>query len=91
MTSVVKLMRGLWGSRLKPGSVSTKTSAILRTDDLIEEQTLPRYCPKHYYPVHVGDTFDDRYQVIAKLGFGASSTIWLARDIQKYVLLKVWN
>ncbi len=88
MTSVMKLMCGLWGSRLKARSVSTRTSAILRTDDLIQEQTLPRYCPNHYYPVHVGDTFNDRYQVIAELGFGTSSTVWMARDIQKYVLLK---
>jgi hypothetical protein len=58
---------------------------MLSTDDLIEEQTLPRYCPQHYYPVHLGETFNDRYLVVAKLGYGASSTVWLARDIQTYV------
>lgn len=88
MTSIAKLMRNFYGPRLRSVSASPNTSAILTTDGLIEEQTLPRYSPQHYYPVRLGETFHDRYRVIAKLGYGASSTVWLARDIQKYVLLK---
>lgn len=34
-----------------------------------------------FYPVHLGEVFQDRYQTVAKLGFGSSSTIWLARDL----------
>ncbi|KAF2813565.1 kinase-like protein [Mytilinidion resinicola] len=57
----------------------------------MEEQTLPRYNQKHYYPVNIGDTFKDRYRIIAKLGFGAYSTVWLARDekSKEYTSLKV--
>ncbi|KAM0666464.1 hypothetical protein ACQRIU_004319 [Beauveria bassiana] len=34
-----------------------------------------------YYPVQIGQVFADRYQVVGKLGFGATSTVWLAHDL----------
>jgi len=46
----------------------------------IEEQTLPLYHQKRYYPVKIGDFFKTQYRIIAKLGYGAYSTVWLARD-----------
>ncbi|KAI9662922.1 MAG: hypothetical protein M1821_007969 [Bathelium mastoideum] len=57
----------------------------------IEEQTLPRYDQKRYYPVKIGDIFKNRYRVIAKLGYGAQSTVWLAQDerSKQYTSLKV--
>ncbi|GAB1191299.1 hypothetical protein APSETT444_000471 [Aspergillus pseudonomiae] len=39
-----------------------------------EEETLPDYLAERYYPVHIGEVFKSRYQVITKLGFGSSST-----------------
>ncbi|OJD10516.1 CMGC/SRPK protein kinase [Emergomyces pasteurianus Ep9510] len=44
----------------------------------IEEETLPFYHKKRYYPVKIGQTFNSRYRIIAKLGYGAYSTVWLA-------------
>lgn len=58
---------------------------MLSTGDSVEEETLPRYCSRHFYPVRLGEIFDERYEVVAKLGYGASSTVWLARDLWKYV------
>jgi hypothetical protein len=46
----------------------------------IEEQTLSLHHPKRYYPVKIGDLFKTQYRIIAKLGYGAYSTVWLARD-----------
>lgn len=46
----------------------------------IEEQSLSFYHTKHYYPVRIGETFNNRYRVLAKLGYGAYSTVWLAWD-----------
>lgn len=43
-------------------------------------ERLERYCAGGYHPVHLHDTLNDRYEVFHKLGFGAFSTIWLARD-----------
>ncbi|PGH36283.1 CMGC/SRPK protein kinase [[Emmonsia] crescens] len=46
----------------------------------IEEQTLPFYHQKHYYPVKIGQLFNNRYRTIAKLGYGAYSTICIQTD-----------
>ncbi|KAJ5849928.1 hypothetical protein N7455_009784 [Penicillium solitum] len=48
--------------------------------EAIEEQSLPRYHEKHHYPVKIGEMFIFQYRVIAKLGYGAYSTVWLAWD-----------
>lgn len=51
-----------------------------RSHQLIEEETLPLFYQKRYYPVKIGDIFKQQYRIIAKLGYGAYSTVWLARD-----------
>jgi hypothetical protein len=53
----------------------------MEQDQLIEEETLPEHCPDHFYPVHLGELFNDRFRTVAKLGYGSSSTVWLARDL----------
>ncbi|SMR63713.1 unnamed protein product [Zymoseptoria tritici ST99CH_1A5] len=57
----------------------------------IEEQSLPRFHQKRYFPVNIGQVFNNRYRIIAKLGYGANSTVWLARDqvTQQYASLKI--
>ena len=45
------------------------------------------------HAVHLGDKFDsDRYTVEHKLGYGVTSTVWLAHDLQeqRYVALKIY-
>ena len=44
-----------------------------------------------YHPVHVGETYNGRYFVLAKLGWGHFSTVWLCQDLtqQRYVAMKV--
>ncbi|KAK2793728.1 hypothetical protein FQN52_000680 [Onygenales sp. PD_12] len=58
----------------------------------IEEETLPTYRPEKYYPVVQGQVLNDRYQILAKLGYGVTSTVWLGRDLldPKYVALKIY-
>ncbi|KAK1807036.1 hypothetical protein LTR12_018624, partial [Friedmanniomyces endolithicus] len=51
------------------------------SDRHIEEETLPQYDPEEFYPVHIGQTLDSRYNVIGKLGYGANSTVWFCRDL----------
>lgn len=42
---------------------------------------LDGYGPGKLHPIHFGDTLDgSRYKIIRKLGAGAFSTVWLARD-----------
>ena len=45
-----------------------------------------------FYPVNIGDALKNgRYQVLHKLGYGTSCTVWLARDqeIKSSVSLKI--
>lgn len=39
------------------------------------------YRPGGLHPVHFGDVFNDRYEVVRKLGDGSFSTVWLAYDL----------
>lgn len=48
----------------------------------VEEETVPDYDPEEFYPVHIGDVFQGKYQVLGKLGFGANSTVWLCRNTE---------
>lgn len=50
------------------------------------------YVPGGYHPVLLGDELaSGRYKVAHKLGYGASSTVWLARDQveERYVAIKI--
>jgi serine/threonine-protein kinase SRPK3 len=41
--------------------------------------------------VYVGEVYNNRYRVCRKLGFGATSTVWLVKDIaaRRYLAMKV--
>ncbi|GAB0139051.1 hypothetical protein EsDP_00007267 [Epichloe bromicola] len=47
----------------------------------IEEETVPDYRAERFYPVRLGEIFKCRYRVVAKLGFGTASTVWLCRKL----------
>ncbi|KAG5914315.1 hypothetical protein E4U61_005886 [Claviceps capensis] len=47
----------------------------------VEKETLPFYEEGLFYPARIGEVIRDQYQVIAKLGYGASSTTWLTLDL----------
>lgn len=53
----------------------------------IEEEELPFYSAEKYYPARIGEVIASRYQVVSKLGYGTSSTIWLCRDLMWDFLL----
>lgn len=47
-----------------------------------------------FHPVQIGQVFDGgRYRTIHKLGHGASSTVWLMRDLQEhlYAAMKIYR
>jgi serine/threonine-protein kinase SRPK3 len=59
----------------------TNASTPLPRNNLVEP--LDQYRPGGYHPVHIGDTFDHgRYTVHNKLGWGGTSTVWLATDAE---------
>ncbi|KAB8270700.1 kinase-like protein [Aspergillus minisclerotigenes] len=70
----------------------TRGFKTIENDQLVEEEESPDYRADRFYPARLGEIFQKRYQIVAKLGFGTSSTTWLARDLKerKYVALKVY-
>jgi hypothetical protein len=49
---------------------------------LVDEEISPVYDSKDFYPAQPGEVLADRYQTLLKVGWGVSSTVWLARDLQ---------
>ncbi|EEH08477.1 protein kinase [Histoplasma capsulatum G186AR] len=77
---------------VRNGSTVTRSQHQLLPHDVkLEEEELPDYNSEDFYPVRLGDVFKSRYQVIAKLGFGVGSSVWLCRDLKfgDYLTLKV--
>jgi len=56
--------------------------ALLPNTSKFEEEKLIGYNADDFYPVRLGEVFKSQYQVVAKLGFGTASTVWLCRDLQ---------
>ncbi len=62
-------------------AASLETPTILPPNTAIEEEEIPNYNPRDFYPANPGDLLSKRYKTIVKLGWGTYSTVWLARDL----------
>ncbi|KAF4967479.1 hypothetical protein FSARC_4974 [Fusarium sarcochroum] len=91
---MASLLRRLpWPGRTwKPLTFPNPNFKRIALDEKIEEELFPDYVASRYYPVRIGEVLRDRYQIVGKLGFGASSTVWLARDLdgRRHVALKLF-
>ncbi|KAI1169967.1 kinase-like domain-containing protein [Nemania sp. FL0916] len=87
-----------WSGRTWLTTTNMTRSSIVRTfpecgfkeldvSQRVEEETVPDYKADRFYPVRLGEVFKSRYQVVAKLGYGTASTIWLCRDLQEEIFL----
>ncbi|KAJ5097783.1 kinase-like domain-containing protein [Penicillium angulare] len=81
----------IFRSRLQPREFSP--GPLLNSIDKLEEERLPWYSEKNFFPVKIGDIYSSRYQVVGKLGYGGYSTVWLCRDLKKhsFVTLKLFE
>ncbi|RAK96409.1 kinase-like protein [Aspergillus ibericus CBS 121593] len=75
----------------QPRKFPTSGFDTINSTILFEEESLPGYLKAHYYPVCLGEVLNTRYQILTKLGFGSTSTVWLCRDLHqnRYLTLKV--
>ena len=48
---------------------------------------MPGYDPRWFLSVHPGDLLNKRYKILAKVGWGMTSTVWLAQDTLLYVTI----
>ena len=55
---------------------------VVNDSEVLDEEQFEGFKTRRYYPVKIGDIFASKYQVIGKLGFGVTSTVWLACDLQ---------
>lgn len=71
--------------------ISTSYSAILHAMDFPPQRFHVTGTPCKYYedyrtggfhPVMLDDVYSDRYRILRKLGYGVSSTVWLAEDVK---------
>ncbi|KAJ2990091.1 hypothetical protein NUW54_g8582 [Trametes sanguinea] len=78
-------------SPLRPLSTARATLIDSSYLYLVEEEMIPWYDPKDFYPVELGEVLHSRYQVIGKLGYGGYSTVWLCRDLaeHRYVAVRI--
>jgi hypothetical protein len=48
---------------------------------IAEEEQFAEFKAGLYYPVNIGEVYASKYQILGKLGFGTTSTVWLARNL----------
>lgn len=71
---------------IRGASILAVQPTILSPDVLIEEEEkIPGYNARNFYPVNPGDLLYNRYKTLTKVGWGTTSTVWLAQDTQRYV------
>lgn len=58
---------------------------VLPDSVVLEEEQFEEFKAGLYYPMKPGEILASRYLIIGKLGFGRTSTVWLAHDM-RYVL-----
>ncbi|KAK0110001.1 hypothetical protein ONS95_002664 [Cadophora gregata] len=83
--------------RRRLGTQSSPLPELLPIGLPVNEENVPGYRPEFFYPANPGDVLNFRYELKAKIGWGSSSTVWLARDIRrggwlepnKYVVIKI--
>jgi hypothetical protein len=72
------------------------TPVSLPLDIPIEEECFPEYHPQYFYHANPGEILDGGFELKAKLGYGRTSTVWLAQDTRwrflcpkPYVVIKI--
>lgn len=51
---------------------------VISSSKVLEEE---QFRHGQFYPVEIGNMISSDFQVIGKLGFGSTSTVWLARNL----------
>ena len=69
-----------------PRAFPTTGFTIISASETVEEERWPWYTPQSFYPVRIGDVLHSKYQVLYKLGYGTTSTIWMCLDLRSVPL-----
>lgn len=84
MAPLLKWARGLFRrGPLKPLRFPTTGFNVVPASEVLEEEHYDEFKSGNYCPVNIGDVYaSNTYQILGKLGFGSTSTVWLARNLQ---------
>ncbi|KAL1848485.1 hypothetical protein VTK73DRAFT_10126 [Phialemonium thermophilum] len=63
--------------------VARPRQTALEIDHPIEEEIMSGKRLQYYYPARPGEVLDDRFRTVTKLGYGSSSTVWLAENLER--------
>lgn len=56
---------------------------VIPSAQVLEEEAFGPKTRNLYCPVNIGDLLcNNKYQVVGKLGFGSTSTVWLAQHLE---------
>jgi len=69
-------------AQMQPRTFPTSGFETVPASVKFEEERLPYYDRHMFYPVQIGEVLNGHYQVVAKLGWGTTSTVWLAHDLE---------
>ncbi|PGH02550.1 CMGC/SRPK protein kinase [Blastomyces parvus] len=82
----------------KPFPLIPYQGPLIPQNEIVDEESCPDYDAKSFYPARVGEVIANRYQLLVKVGWGSSSTVWFARDMrglqsepEEAVALKIFN
>ncbi|OAA37906.1 protein kinase domain-containing protein [Metarhizium rileyi] len=95
MASLLKWSRGLLSrSPLPPLRFPATGFETISKTELLEEENYQESKTGSYCAVEIGDVYaSNKYQILGKLGFGSTSTVWLARNLHDrgYAALKIFK
>jgi len=85
----MNLFRGLRSTTRSPSQLRdvaprvfpTTGFTVIPASETVKEEHWPCCTPQSLYPVSIGDVLHSKYQVLYKLGYGTTSTIWMCRDL----------
>ncbi|KAK7216474.1 hypothetical protein V2G26_004477 [Clonostachys chloroleuca] len=86
-------------SRASVASIPSSKHRVQDPNAPVEEERYQFYDPKIFYPARIGEKLGGKYRLVSKLGWGTTSTVWLARETKRgwffqshqYVALKIAN
>ncbi|PFH48019.1 hypothetical protein AMATHDRAFT_150794 [Amanita thiersii Skay4041] len=74
----------------RPWTPSPVVAPPITGSQLVEEEQVPSYDPRKFYPASIGEVLNNRYQLATKLGYGSHLTVRLARDLFQWRWLPEW-
>eukprot|EP00397_Hematodinium_sp_SG-2012_P003069 GEMP01003077.1.p1 GENE.GEMP01003077.1~~GEMP01003077.1.p1 ORF type:complete len:898 (+),score=241.93 GEMP01003077.1:416-3109(+) len=70
-----------------PAEPGGDESALPSMFSASEDEGTDGYQQGGYHVVHLGELYNNRYQVLSKLGWGHFSTVWLCQDVEDDMLV----